>query len=117
MNKYVAIFCIPADAMKDWMTNVDEATRKEQSGKVMQEWAAWREAHKDAILEEGFPLGKTKRVTKDSVTDTKNDMNWYMLIQAESHDAAAALVQSNPHLQMIPSSYVDVMDANYTGGM
>ncbi len=117
MNKYVAIFCIPADSMKDWMATVDEATRKEQSDKVMQEWKAWREAHKDAIVEDGFPLGKTKRVTKDSITDMKNDMNWCMMVQAESHDAAATLVQSNPHLQMIPSSYVELMDANPRGGM
>ena len=117
MNKYVAIFCIPADAMKDWMASVDEATRKEQSDKVMQEWATWVEAHKDAIVEEGYPLGKTKRVSKDSITDTKNDMNWCMIVQAESHEAAATLVQSNPHLQTITSSYVELMDANRTGGM
>jgi hypothetical protein len=117
MNKYVAIFCIPADSIKEWMGSVDEATRKEQSDKVMQQWAEWRDEHKDAIAEEGFPLGKTKRVTKDSITDTKNDMNWYMIVQAESHEAAATLVQSNPHLQMIPSSYVELMDANRTGGM
>jgi hypothetical protein len=117
MNKYAAIFCIPADSMKDWMASVDEATRKEQSDKVMKDWAAWVETHKDAIVENGFPLGKTKRVTKDSITDVKNDMNWYMVVQAESHDAAATLVQSNPHLQMIPSSYVELMDANRAGGM
>ena len=117
MNKYVAIFCIPADSIKDWMASVDEATRKEQSDKVMQEWATWSETHKDAIVEKGFPLGKTKRVSKDNITDVKNDMNWYMVVQAESQDAAATLVQSNPHLQMIPSSYVELMEAVHPGGM
>ena len=115
MNKYVAIFCIPADSIKEWMSSVDETTRKEQSDAVMKDWAMWKAAHKDFILEEGFPLGKTKRVTKDTITDVKNDMNWYMLVQAESHDAAATLVQSNPHLQMIPSSFVELMDANHSG--
>lgn len=116
MNKYVAIFCIPADAMQDWMKNVDEATRKEQSDKVMNEWKTWRETHKDAIVEEGMPLGKTKRVTAEGIEDVKNDMNWFMIVQADSHEAAAELVKTNPHLQ-IPSSFVEVMDANYTGGM
>ncbi|MGE5541112.1 MAG: hypothetical protein ACM3TU_02415 [Bacillota bacterium] len=114
MNKYVAIFCIPAAAMQDWMTNVDETTRKEQSQQVMEQWNAWRETNKDAIVEEGMPLGKTKRVSKDAIEDVKNDMNWFMIVQAESHEAAATLVQSNPHLQLIPSAYVEVMD---TGGM
>ena len=115
MNKYVAIFCIPAAAMQDWMTSVDEATRKEQSDQLMNDWKVWLAAHKDAVVEEGLPLGKTKRVSKGGVEDLKNDMNWFMIVQAESHDAAAELVRSNPHVQMIPSSYVEVMDANFTG--
>lgn len=117
MNKYVAIFCIPADAMQEWFTQVDEATRKEQSQQVMDQWKTWSEANKDAILDAGLPLGKTLRVTKDGIEHTKNDMNWYMLVQADSHEDAAKLVQGNPHLQMIPSSYVELMDANHTGGM
>lgn len=117
MNKYVAIFCIPAEAMQDWFSNVDEETRKQQGQQVMDQWKEWSEANKDAILDAGLPLGKTFRVTKDSIEHTKNDLNWYMLVQAESQEAAAALMQSNPHVQMIPSSYVEVMDANRTGGM
>jgi hypothetical protein len=99
------------------MTNVDEATRTEQSDSIMKEWKVWVETHKDAIVDEGYPLGKTKHVSKDSITDTKNDMTWCMIVQAESHDAAAALIQSNPHLQTITSSYVELMDANRTEEM
>lgn len=117
MNKYVCIFCIPAAAMQDWMTNVDEATRKEQSDGVMKEWQTWRDANKDAVVEEGLPLGKTKRVTKDGIEDVKNDMNYILTIQADSHEAAAELVRSNPHITMIPGAYVEVMDANHMGGM
>ncbi len=117
MNKYVAIFCIPADGVKEWMASVDEATRKEQSDSVMKEWATWSETHKDSILEVGYPLGKTKRVSKEGIADVQNDMNWFMVVQAESHDDAATLIQSNPHLKMIPSSYVELMDANHMGGM
>ncbi len=115
MNKYVAIFCVPADSMKDWMENTDEATRKEQSDQLMKDWKAWVESNKDSLVDEGLPLGKTKRVTKDSVSDVKNDLNFLMIIKAESHEAAAELAQSNPHLQMIPTSYVELMDANYSG--
>lgn len=114
MNKYVAIFCIPAAAMQDWMTKVDEAERKTQTDKMMADWKTWRDEHKDAILEEGWPLGKTKRVSADGITDMKNDMNYVMVIQAESHDAATELIKSNPHLT-IPTSYVEVMDSNMSG--
>lgn len=116
MKKFVAIFCLPASAIAQWMATVDEATRKEQSDKLMQEWKQWAADHKDSIVDEGLPLGKTKRVNKDGVTDTKNDLNWMMVVQAESHDAAAALFLGHPHLVTIPDSYVEVMDAS-RGGM
>lgn len=114
MNKYVAIFGLPASAIQEWMATVDEASRKEQSDKLMQEWKQWVVDHKDSIVEEGYPLGKTKRVNKDGVTDTKNDLNWMMVVQADSHEAAANLFVGHPHLVTIPSSYVEVMDANRT---
>ncbi|MEO6536825.1 MAG: hypothetical protein ABIT47_03965 [Candidatus Paceibacterota bacterium] len=117
MNKYVAIFCLPADGVKDWMANTDEKTRKEQTTQVMKEWETWKESHKDSLVDAGMPLGKTKRATKDGVTDVVNDLNWLMIVQAESHQAAAELVQTNPHIQMIPGSYVEVMDANFASGM
>ena len=112
MNKYVVIFCTPAASMQEWMTNTDEATRKTQTDKLMQDWNAWMSAHAANIIDKGLPLGKTKRVTKDGITDERNDLNFMMVVQAESHDAAAALLKDNPHLQTIPTSYAEVMDAN-----
>jgi hypothetical protein len=111
MNKYFVLFSTPAATMQDWMTNVDEATRKQQMDQMMTDWKAWMEKNKDAIVEEGMPLGKTKRVTKEGVTDTRNDLNYTMMIQAESHEAAADMLKDNPHF-MIPNSYVEVMDVS-----
>ena len=114
MNKYVAIFCIPSAAIEQWMTTVDEATRKEQSDKMMQDWQVWMDAHAANILDKGLPLGKTKQIMKEGVTDVKNDLNWYLVVQAESHDAAAQMFVGHPHLE-IPTAYVQVMDANRAG--
>ena len=115
MKKFFVLFCIPAQAMTDWMTKVPEAERKTQMDQMMADWKTWADAHKDAIVDNGGPLGKTKRVTKDGVTDVKNDLNYYMIIQADSHEAAAELIKDNPHVQMIPSAYVEVMDATPRG--
>jgi hypothetical protein len=115
MKKFVAIFGLPASAIQEWMATVDEASRKEQTEKLMGEWKAWNEAHKESIVDAGLPLGKTKRVNKDGVTDVKNDLNWMMIVQADSHEAAAQLFVGHPHLVTIPSSYVEVMDSSRPG--
>ena len=62
-----------------------------------------------------MPLGKTKRVSKEGVTDVKNDLNYYVIVEADSHDAASAMVQDNPHLR-IPNAYIEVMEVSH-GGM
>jgi hypothetical protein len=36
--KYFVTFSIPAAAIQEWMANVDETTRKEQTDKMMQDW-------------------------------------------------------------------------------
>ena len=112
MKKFFVLVCIPAAAIQEWMTKVDEATRKTQSDEMMAAWQKWMEDNKASILDGGMPVGKTKRVSKDGVSDVKNDVNWYMVVQAESQDAAAAMFQNHPHVQMIPSSYIDVSDVS-----
>jgi hypothetical protein len=114
MKKFFVLFGIPAAAIQEWMANVDEASRKEQSDKVMGEWKTWMEEHTSAIVDKGLPLGKTKRVDAHGVTDTKNDLNWYLVVEAESHEAAADMFKGHSHLQ-IPTSYIEVMDASRPG--
>lgn len=114
MKKFVVLFCLPAAAIADWMASVDEATRKEQTEKLMQEWNEWLAAHESSVVDKGLPLGKTKRVDANGITDMKNDLNWYLVVQAESQEAAAEMFTDHPHILQIPSAYVQVMG---TAGM
>jgi hypothetical protein len=114
MSQYFVIFCVPAAAVEQWVSTVDESERKAQSDKMMKDWQAWQSANQGSIVDNGHPLGKTKRVTAGSITDVKNDLNYGMIIQAESHDAAANLIKTNPHLQ-IPNAYTDVMEIPHMG--
>ena len=115
MNTYFVLFRIPTESVDAWMKNVTPEERKKQSDVFMQAWPLWMEKYKDAIVDKGSPLGKTKTVTKDGIKDSRNDLNYYMLIKADSHDEAAKVIAKNPHMQ-IPTSYVDVMEIPH-GGM
>ena len=114
MNKYIVIFRIPVQSMDDWAKNVSPEERKKQSEQMMSDWKTWSEKHKDAIVDGGTPLGKTKSVSKEGVKDVRNDLNYMMTIQAASHDEAAKIIADNPHLN-IPSSFVDVMEVPHFG--
>src|SRR5581483_3562898 len=111
MKKFFVTFSIPAAAIQEWMSNVDEATREQQTKDMMESWNKWIEDHTASILDKGLPIGKTKRVTKEGVTDTKNDLNWYLVVEAEDHEAAANMFVGHPHLA-IPTACIEVMDSN-----
>ena len=102
--------------MQEWMTTVTEAERKKQTEEMMAGWQKWIADHENAVLDKGLPLGKTKRVTKGGVTDTKNDFNYWIILEADSHQAAAQMLEKHPHLD-IPDAYIEVMDSSRTPGM
>jgi hypothetical protein len=108
MKEFLVLFAIPAASVDAWV-ETPEAQRKEAEQKVMSEWKAWMEAHKDSFLEIGRPVGKTKLVTQSGIADTRNDLNWYCIVQANSHDEAAKLFVGHPHLQ-IPTSRIEIME-------
>jgi hypothetical protein len=100
--------------MGEWMTSTPPEERKKQSDKMMQDWQVWTNNHQGMIKDSGMPLGKTKRVTKEGIADVKNDLNYYLIVEADSHEAAAEMVRDNPHLE-IPQAYVEVVEIPHMG--
>ena len=78
------------------------------------QWGEWMKVHHSAIKETAG-AGSTKRVTKEGITDTKNDVMLFSIVEAESHEAAAEIFQSHPHLG-IPKSSIEVMPINHLPG-
>jgi hypothetical protein len=114
MEKFFVTFSMPAATIQNWMASVDEATRKQQTGDMMQKWNEWLEQHASQVVDKGLPLGKTKRVSSQGITDTKNELNFYIIVEAESHEAAAELLRTHPQIAIIPETYIEVMTT--TGG-
>ena len=65
-------------------------------------WKAWAEKHQSAIVGMGGPLGKTKKVSQRGIGDTSNEMGAYMVVRADSHEAAAELFERHPHFTIFP---------------
>ena len=109
MKKYCAIYLGATDGMEKWQ-QLDEATRKQREQQGMQAWNDWGAKHKAAILDMGAPLGKTKRADKRGISDTRNDMTAYTIVQAESHEAAAKIFENHPHFTIFPGEAIEIME-------
>ena len=111
MKKFLAVYTGSTSARErsDWDTiSQEERKKREQDG--MKAWMAWGERHKAAIVEGGGPLGKTKRTGLNGVTDIKNNLAAYVVVQAETHEEAAKLFEGHPHFSIFPGDSVEIME-------
>ena len=91
------------------------ATR-EQMQAGMDAWMAWAQRTGEALVDFGVPLGSSKTVAPDSVSEGTSQATGYSILQADSLDAAAKMVQEHPHLQT-PGAKIEVLELLPTPGM
>jgi hypothetical protein len=111
MKRFLAIYLGSKDspALKRWNA-MPETERKERQRMGVEAWMRWGSDHENSIVDVGTPLGKTKRVDAKGMSDTRNMMTGYVLIEAESHEAAARLFADHPHFSIFPGQSVEIME-------
>ena len=110
MKNFLAIYLGSAESrqQKEW-NSLDEATRQKRVEQGMKAWGDWMVKHHASVVVEGGPLGKTKRTSSHGVGDTKNNMTAYVVIKADSHEAAAKMFENHPHFAIFPGERVEIM--------
>lgn len=109
MKKFMAIYTGTAAGRAEWdRLSAEERGRRQAAG--MKAWREWGAAHQAAIVDGGGPLGRTKRASRDGISDVRNNMAAYVIVRAESHEAAARLFESHPHFAIFPGDGVEVME-------
>ncbi len=112
MKKFLVLYRMDMESMKQMMETMTPESQKQS----MAEWGAWMKAHVASFVDGGAPVGKTKEATAGGVADTHNDIGGYSIVQAETHEAAAALMADSPHLKM-PGAKAEVMEIMPMSGM
>jgi hypothetical protein len=109
MKKFLAIYTGTPEAMARWddLPETEKASRQKLG---IEGWHAWADKHKSAIVEMGGPLGRTKRIGKDGITDIRNAMTAYTLVTAESHQDAANMFIDHPHFTIFPGEGIELME-------
>ena len=116
MKKFLAVYMGSASAIEEWKKlDQDKRTQREKAG--MEAWKKWVMANEKAIVDGGSPLGKTKRISAQGISDTKNEIAAYTIVQAESHEAAAKMFENHPHFKLFPGHSVEVMECLPMPGM
>lgn len=111
MKKFLAIYIGTEAAIERsrWM-HLPEDERRAREASGMKAWMEWGTANAASIVDQGHPLGKTKRAAPEGVSDIKNVMAGYVILHAESHEAAAKLFENHPHFTIFPGDSVEIME-------
>jgi hypothetical protein len=111
MKKFLAIYVGTASSHeKSGWNGLDKREREKREAAGIKAWGDWGAAHAGAILDQGGPLGKTKRAAPQGITEIKNSMTGYVIVQAESHEAAARMFEGHPHFSSFPGDSVEIME-------
>lgn len=116
MKKFLAIYIGTTDASKKWH-DLNESQRQQREQAGMKAWGDWGVKYQESILVQGGPLGKTKRIAATGISDIRNNMTGYVVVQAESHEAAARMFENHPHFSIFPGDSVEVMECIPIPGM
>lgn len=111
MKTFLAVYLgTPASFARSNWQSLDEAKRKALEVKGINAWRQWMVDNKPSIVSDGGPLGKTKRIDPTGITDTKNSLTGYVIVKADSHEAAARLFKDHPSFTIFPGESVEIME-------
>jgi hypothetical protein len=108
MKKFFVFYMASEGDFKKVMAQMPQMTPEQQKAS-MDEWMQWMKS-KAGMVDMGAPLGKTKRVTPTEISDMRNEVGGYSIIEAESHEEAAQNMQDSPHFKMMPGGWIEVME-------
>jgi hypothetical protein len=111
MQRFLAIYIGTEAALEasQWK-KLDEEKRRALDAAGVKAWEAWGTAHAGAIVDQGSPLGKTKRASPQGISAIKNNITGYVIVEAASHEAAAKLFENHPHFTIFPGDSVEIME-------
>ncbi|MFO1184502.1 MAG: hypothetical protein U1E56_06925 [Bauldia sp.] len=111
MKKFLAIYIgTPAGFERARWNELDAAGQAARRRSGMEAWRDWAVANSSVIRDHGTPLGKTKSASPDGIADIKNTMVGYVILEADSHEAAARLFDNHPHFTIFPGDSVEIME-------
>jgi hypothetical protein len=109
MPRFLAVYTMTRDDLARFRA-MPKADQDAVDSKGVPEWQAWTERHAASIVNHGGMVGKTTRITRDgTIAPATNDFCGYLIVEAETAEAAAALFADHPHISTFTGDGVDIM--------
>ncbi|PRY23473.1 hypothetical protein [Pseudosporangium ferrugineum] len=104
MSRFLAIYHGAADdAQKPEVSD-------EQQAEFLNAWATWARNHADAIVDNGSPLFRKRRVTAEGSDDFTDSKTGYAIVEAASQDEADGIFAEHPHLRLFQGNWIEVLE-------
>ena len=82
--------------------------RMEEGTRALEQW---NEKYRNRIVFDGGSLGEsTKIVDNTGIQDVPSRMGAFLVVQADSHDEAAAIFKEHPHFASFPGDGVEILE-------
>ncbi len=109
MPKFMALYIgsISAEEKADYVPSPEE---QEMWSKGMTAWGEWMASHSEVIVDQGSPLGKTLRASKDGIATTENRIVGYVIVEAADHESASRLFRDHPHFAIMPGDSIEILE-------
>ena len=108
MPRFLAVYTMQQDAVTSFR-RLPKAEQDAIDAAGLKRWTEWQSANAAAIVDQGGMVGKTTRVTKDGIAPATNQFCGYLIVEAETAEAAASLFENHPHFSVFPGDGVDIM--------
>ncbi|MEI7932930.1 MAG: hypothetical protein WCI21_07745 [Alphaproteobacteria bacterium] len=106
MKKFLVLYMGKTEDIGKQLPMPDEKTM----AAGMAAWGKWMVDHADAVVYDGGPLGRTKSTNRSGVSDMRNAIGGFTIVQAESHEAAAKMFENHPHYMIFPGDHIETME-------
>lgn len=108
MPRFLAVYTMQPEDLARF-----RALPKEQQDAIdaegLPKWEQWQAGHAAAFADGGGMVGKTLRVTREGIATATNSICGYVVVEAETIEAAARLFENHPHFMVFPGDAVDIM--------
>lgn len=116
MKKYLVLYRSDAAMSGMSASEMFANTPPEQLEAGMAMWAAWTEKCGSAIIDLGAPLDNSTVVTATEASPNKSSVSGYTILEAESIEAATALMKDHPHF-FAPGATIEILESVAIPGM
>lgn len=108
MPCFLAIYTMqPEDLAR--FRRMPKAEQDAVDAKGVPQWIAWEAANAAAFRDRGGMVGKTLRVTREGAAPATNAICGYVVVEAETIEAAAKIFENHPHFSIFPGDAIDIM--------